>query len=72
MSNDNTQRQIIATINALATSDGDGVKIARSIGSNQLPQLDPFLLLDELVSDHAADYIGGFPSHPHRGFETVT
>lgn len=65
-------REIITTINASATNDGDGVKIARSIGSSLLPQLDPFLLLDELKSDDAADYMGGFPSHPHRGFETVT
>jgi len=67
-----TKRTIVTTIDANATSDGDGVSIARSIGSPLLPQLDPFLLLDELKSDDAADYIGGFPSHPHRGFETVT
>lgn len=65
-------RHIVTTINAVATSDGDGVKISRSIGSHFLPQLDPFLLLDELKSEEAADYIGGFPPHPHRGFETVT
>lgn len=72
MSGEQAKRSIVTTINALATSDGDGVKIARSIGSGLLPQLDPFLLLDELKSDEAADYMGGFPSHPHRGFETVT
>lgn len=66
------KRTIHKTIHAQATSDGDGVKIARSIGSRLLPDLDPFLLLDELRSDEAADYMGGFPSHPHRGFETVT
>ncbi len=65
-------RRIVNIIDAVETSDGDGVKIFRSIGSYSLPQLDPFLLLDELKSDEAKDYIGGFPPHPHRGFETVT
>jgi len=66
------QRTIDKVINAQASSDGDGVKILRSIGSRELIDINPFLLLDELRSDDAADYIGGFPSHPHRGFETVT
>ncbi|HXM81295.1 MAG TPA: pirin family protein [Burkholderiales bacterium] len=56
----------------MPASDGAGVKLNRVIGGRDLPQLDPFLLLDEFRSDDAADYLAGFPEHPHRGFETVT
>src|ERR671923_1149949 len=67
-----TERRVVTTIRGRAASDGAGVKLTRVIGQPTLPDLDPFLMLDEFGSDKGADYIGGFPDHPHRGFETVT
>ena len=66
------QRYIIKTIEGVKTQDGAGVNLIRIIGSPDLNMLDPFLLLDEFGSENPNDYIGGFPPHPHRGFETIT
>jgi len=70
--NDVTQRGVVWVGRGSETSDGAGVKLTRVIGTHELPDLDPFLLLDEFGSDDPDAYIGGFPNHPHRGFETVT
>jgi len=66
------EREVVQRIDAQPTVEGAGVKLRRSLGSRALPLLDPFLMLDEFHSDDPADYAPGFPSHPHRGFETVT
>jgi redox-sensitive bicupin YhaK (pirin superfamily) len=65
-------RRLQAVIEAVAASDGAGVKLRRSLGSRQNLRFDPFLMLDEFFSDDPNDYLAGFPAHPHRGFETVT
>ncbi len=65
-------RTLQQTLSARPTSDGDGVRISRIAGERINALIDPFLMLDEINSDDAADYIGGFPEHPHRGMETIT
>ncbi len=65
-------RGVERVVRGQATSDGDGVKLTRVLTQPLQKRLDPFLMLDAFGSDAASDYIGGFPSHPHRGFETVT
>jgi len=66
------ERIVERLIQGQPSSDGAGVRLTRSLGQGPSARLDPFLMLDEFRSDDESDDMGGFPSHPHRGFETVT
>ena len=65
-------RGVQSRVQGVQTSDGAGVKLTRVLTHDLQQRLDPFLMLDAFRNDNPDDYIGGFPDHPHRGFETVT
>ncbi len=65
-------RKIKMTLQAQPTLEGAGVRLKRVFGYDEVPLLDPFLLLDNFGSDNPNDYLAGFPWHPHRGIETIT
>jgi len=65
-------RKVKTVIESKPTVEGAGVHLNRAFGFNEVPAMDPFLLLDNFHSNNPADYIKGFPWHPHRGIETIT
>jgi quercetin 2,3-dioxygenase len=65
-------RGVERILSAYATVEGAGVRLHRAFGYYEVPQFDPFLMLDDFRSPRTEDYLAGFPSHPHRGIETVT
>jgi len=65
-------RSIVRRFPGVPTLEGAGVRLRRSFSNNEVPLFDPFLLLDRFGSSNPADYLAGFPWHPHRGIETVT
>lgn len=65
-------RTVERLVQGIATSDGAGVRLTRVLTQPLQRRLDPFLMLDAFRNENPDDYIGGFPDHPHRGFETVT
>jgi quercetin 2,3-dioxygenase len=65
-------RTVERLVAGVPTSDGAGVRLTRVLTQDLQRRLDPFLMLDAFRNENPDDYIGGFPDHPHRGFETVT
>jgi redox-sensitive bicupin YhaK (pirin superfamily) len=65
-------RAIKKVMKSKPTLEGAGVHLKRAFGNQHVPQLDPFLLLDDFHSSNPENYLDGFPWHPHRGIETIT
>jgi redox-sensitive bicupin YhaK (pirin superfamily) len=72
MSERDATRRVVKVTRGMPAEDGAGVKLTRLIGTPEIPDLDPILMLDNFGSDDPKAYVAGFPPHPHRGFETVS
>jgi redox-sensitive bicupin YhaK (pirin superfamily) len=65
-------RKISKVFRSIPTREGAGVHLKRAFGYHQVPLFDPFLMLDDFHTSNPAEYLAGFPWHPHRGIETIT
>ena len=65
-------RPVRRIVESQPTVEGAGVKLRRAFGFGDTRETDPFLLFDDFRNERPADYIAGFPWHPHRGIETIT
>ena len=66
------EREVEKTVQGRAAVDGAGVRLTRVLAHNEVEAFDPFLMLDSFDSTDPEDYVKGFPTHPHRGIETIT
>lgn len=66
------RREIVRLVRGQQATDGAGVRLVRVLGKRDVEDFDPFLMLDSFDSADPADYVAGFPMHPHRGIETIT
>ena len=65
-------RPVKRVVSATPHTEGAGVHLRRAFGFGNTTEFDPFLLFDDFRNDNPADYLAGFPWHPHRGIETIT
>ena len=69
----NNLRTLSQIIDPQFVMEGAGVKLRRSIAPKVSNEYDPFLLFDHFAfNDPLEGPLRGFPTHPHRGIETVT
>lgn len=66
------RRRVARLFKSRPTIEGAGVHLKRAFGYSQVPLFDPFLMLDDFHTPNPAEYLAGFPWHPHRGIETIT
>lgn len=66
------RREVKTKVKGFRTIDGAGVNLVRVLGNNTIKEFDPILMLDSFDSTKPEDYTAGFPSHPHRGIETIS